>query len=241
VPLWRSSVILGLTLIMALVWWLTPPPNLTPEPGVLMNLPDKVTVPEMASDQFYGADAEVSDAEHRLLPKDTEFARKNYNDFNGHNVFFSIVLSGKQQYTIHPPQVCLVAQGWTIVKEENVPIRLKSGHDLVVRNLSIQRDSIGEDNQRHTIHAYYMYWYVAEGLTTPSHMERSLVSSWDRVVHNRDHRWAYVIAMSTITQSLRPNGLDPAQTRDMLSNFIRQIIPNVQKSEAMTGQQLGGS
>jgi hypothetical protein len=76
-----------------------------------------------------------------------------------------------------------------------------------------------------------MYWYVADNLTTPSHLTRNLISSWDRVVNNRDHRWAYVIAMSPITKTFRPDGLDADQTREMLTNFIRQIVPTFQKNE----------
>jgi EpsI family protein len=233
VPLWRSAVIFGFAAMMALACSISPPPYLPAQAGVLMNLPFQVMVPELSDGQFFGFDATVSDAEHRILPKDTEFSRKDYDDFHGHRIFFSIVLSGKQQYTIHPPQVCLVAQGWTIAKEGDVPIRLKSGHELVVRNLSIQRDTISENKEHHLIHAYYMYWYVADGITTPSHTTRNWMSSWDRIFHNRDHRWAYVIAMSPITQSLRPDGLDAGHTREMLTNFIRQIVPTVQKSEVV--------
>jgi EpsI family protein len=230
-PFWRSGVILGLALAMMITWWGSPPLSLPAQAGVLMSLPDFVTVPNLTGGEFFGSEAEVSEAEHTLLPKDTEFSRKNYDDFHGHQVFFSIVLSGLQQYTIHPPQICLVAQGWRITREEDVPIRLASGHDIVVRNLSIQRDVVTEDKQHHLINGCYMYWYVADGITTPSHATRNWVSSWDRVFHNRDHRWAYVIASSAITQKLRPDGLDAGQTREMLADFIRQIVPTFQKSE----------
>jgi EpsI family protein len=236
VPLWRSTILLGFAMIMVFVGWMSPPPYLPPQAGVLMDLPHEVTVPELTDGKFFGFDAPVSEPEHRMLPTDTEFSRKAYDDFRGHNIFFSIVLSGKQQYVIHPPQVCLVAQGWDIVKEENVPIQLNSGNKLVVRNLSIQRDAISEDNEHHLLHAYYMYWYVADGIATPSRATRDWITSWDRIFHNRDHRWAYVIAMSNITKPLRPDGLDPAQTREMLTDFIRQIIPTVQKSEAVESQ-----
>ncbi len=166
-----------------------------------MSLPDQVVLNDIDGGHFFGSKAPVSEVEHRLLPKDTEFERKNYNDYHDHEVFFSIVLSGVQQYTIHPPEICLVAQGWNIVGQEDIPIHLASGHELMVRNLSLQRDTIDSQQQHRLVKAYYMYWYVADDLTTPSHLTRNLMSSWDRVVHNRDHRWAYVIAMSPITQT----------------------------------------
>ncbi|HEY0257971.1 MAG TPA: EpsI family protein [Candidatus Methylacidiphilales bacterium] len=238
VPFWRSGVILGLVLIMMITWWITPPLYLPAEAGVLMSLPDYVTVPNLTGGEFLGTEASISEPEHTLLPKDTEFCRKNYDDFHGHHVFFSIVLSGLQQYTIHPPQVCLVAQGWTITKEEDFPVRLASGRQLVVRNLSIERPGTSEDPLHRRITAYYMYWYVADGITTPSHATRNLVSAWDRIFHNRDHRWAYVIASSVITQPLRTGGLDGEQTKKLLADFIAQIVPTFQKSELTDQSQV---
>jgi EpsI family protein len=231
VPTWRSASILGVAAVMLIVFLATPPVYLPSEAGVLMSLPEQVKVTHLDGGDFYGSEAAVSDVEHRMLPKDTEFARKTYEDFHDHQVFFSIVLSGVQQYTIHPPEVCLVAQGWSIVNQEDIPIHLESGHQLTVRNLTLQRQTLDSQHQPHTVKAYYMYWYVADNLTTPSHLERNLVSSWDRVVHNRDHRWAYVIAMSPITKTFFPDGMNADQTRDMLTNFIREIVPTFQKNE----------
>ncbi len=232
VPLWRSGVMAALVALVLVVYAVSPPVYLPTEAGVLLSLPDQVTLPGLDSGgDFFGHPAEVSDVEHRMLPKDTEFARRNYIDYHDHQIFFSIVLSGVQQYTIHPPEVCLVAQGWTITGYEDIPIDLASGHRLTVRNLSLQRDALDAGQNHITVKAYYMYWYVADNITTPSHAERNWISSWDRVVHNRDHRWAYVIAMSPIMQTISPGGLNAQQTRDMLTGFIRQIVPTFQKNE----------
>lgn len=232
IPLWRSGLIAGFAMVMFAICALSPPVYLPSEAGVLMSLPEHLIMPGLTDGgDFIGHEAAVSDAEHRLLPKDTEFARRSYEDFHDHHVFFSIVLSGVQQYTIHPPEVCLVAQGWTISGHEDVPIDLTSGHRLTVRNLFLQREALDDQHRRLTVKALYMYWYVADNLTTPSHDERNWISSWDRIFHNRDHRWAYVIAMSPITQTIRPDGLNEAQTRDLLTGFIRQIVPTFQKNE----------
>jgi EpsI family protein len=231
VPVWRSATFIGLTAFSLLILALTPPVFLPAEAGVVMELPDEVHVDNIDGGHFYGTPARVSDAELTILPHDTQFERKDYDDFHGHHVFFSIVLSGVQQYTIHPPEVCLVAQGWSIVGQEDVPVTLNSSHPLTVRDLRIEREAVDSNGKHFTLHASYMYWYVTDNITTQSHLERNLRSSWDRVVHNRDHRWAYVIAMSPITDNLMPNGLNPAQTRDLLTRFIREIVPTFQKSE----------
>jgi EpsI family protein len=231
IPAWRSATAFAFAALMALLFLVTPPVLLPREPGVVMELPDEVKLAGLDGGHFYGSQAPVSDAEHRMLPKDTEYARKDYDDFHRHQVYFSIVLSGLQQYTIHPPEVCLVAQGWTILGHEDIPIDLDSGHRLMVRNLNIERTEADPEGQLHLRKAYYMYWYVTDGITTASHFERNLRSSWDRIVHGRDHRWAYVIAQSYITDSMYSGGLSAGQTREMLTAFIRQIVPTFEKSE----------
>ena len=231
IPPWRSAAIFGFAVLIALVFFFTPPVFLPKEPGVVMDLPDEVKLAGLDGGHFYGSTAPVSDAEHRMLPKDTEYARKDYDDFHRHQIYFSIVLSGLQQYTIHPPEVCLVAQGWNLLKHENIPIALDSGRQLTVCNITMERNEPDKQGHPRLRKAYYMYWYVTDGITTASHLERNLRSSWDRVVHGRDHRWAYVIAQSYITDSVYPGGMDADQTREMLTAFIRQIVPTFEKSE----------
>jgi exosortase/archaeosortase family protein len=232
IPAWRGGTILGFAIVMLVAVLLTPAVYLPKEAGVVMDLPDEVKLSDIDGGHFYGTSAPVSDVEHKLLPKDTEYARKNYDDYHDHSIYFSIVLSGLQQYTIHPPEVCLTAQGWQIIKTQYLPIKLDSGHEITICNLSIQHPVLDNAHGLRVVKAYYMYWYVADNLTTPSHLQRNLVSSWDRIVHNRDHRWAYVIAMSYITDTTQSyGGMNADQTRDLLTAFIRQIVPTFQKSE----------
>jgi exosortase len=225
----QNGVILALTIVALLVFFVTPPVFLPTEAGVLMRLPNDVPVPSLGD--FYGTIAPVSEVEHRLLPKDTEYARKTYDDLHHHQIFLSIVLSGVQQYTIHPPEICLVAQGWSIKGQEDIPIALQSAHRLIVRNLDLQRLVTDRAGNPHVLKSCYMYWYVADDLTTQSHLQRNIMSSWDRVVHNRDHRWAYVFAMSPVTESFLPNGLSVEGTRKLLSDFVREVVPTFVKSE----------
>jgi hypothetical protein len=140
-----------------------------------------------------------------------------------------------QQYTIHPPEVCLQAQGWTIDQRGDVPVHLPSGQTLMVRNLHLSRKVVGPDGQFHPLEALYLYWYVTDGMTTPSQIERNLWSSWDRIVNNRDHRWAYIAAMSAITQGQTGDGLNEAQTLAILQDFIATMAPQILKTEGASG------
>jgi hypothetical protein len=226
-PIWRSLVILLVGAFIGLVYWLNPPVTLPPQSGVVMQLPSYVR----ADGGFIGSPAEVTPTERHVLPKDTEFARKLYRDLPGQDeIYLSIVLTGALHQSIHRPEVCLVAQGWNIINQEYIPIRLASGHELVVCSLTI-RKVIPYGERSVTVTAYNMYWFVGEKITTPSHVERAFLSSWDRIVHNRSHRWAYVTVLAQITKDLRPNGLDPAQTRNLMIDFIREVVPSFQKDE----------
>lgn len=229
----RVGVVAGLVGLTVGLWLVTPPLQLSDEAGVLMTLPKTVDLP---MGHFVGAFTPVSSAEHTLLPADTEFARKLYGDKAGHSIFFSIVLSGRQQYNIHPPQVCLVAQGWTIQAEHDLPVSLSTGRTLVVRQLDLVRALVLSDGNRVPLHATYLYWYVTADATTPSHGERNWISARDRIFHNQDHRWAYMIVMSPITAGLVSGGLDAAQTKQLLSEFVGRMAPLVQKQSSLEAQ-----
>ena len=227
VPIWRSVVVLLAAGIICLFFWIMPQPTLRNQSGVVMKLPDYIA----SGSGFFGTPTPVTKAEQTILPKDTEFERKDYRDYpNGDEIFCGIVLSGAMQQSIHRPEVCLVAQGWTISDQENVSIRLPSGHDLTVRNLTVRR-TYPTGGKEIMLTRYNMYWFVGDNVTTPSHLMRIFLSSWDRIVHNRAHRWAYVTVASPITQNLIPDGKDPAQTKEMMIDFIRRIVPTFQKSE----------
>jgi hypothetical protein len=227
VPLWRSVALLLIGGVVWLFFYEKPHATIPPQAGVVMHLPGYVEV----GGGFVGTTVPVSEAEHLILPKDTEFVRKDYRDFPGpDDIFCGIVLSGAAQQSIHRPEVCLVAQGWNITDQEDIPIRLDSGHLLTVRNLTIKRTEM-IDNKPITIVRYNMYWFVGEKVTTPYHYMRIFLSSWDRIVHNRAHRWAYVTVAAMITKDLIPNGLTPEQTKAGMIDFIKKIVPTFQKSE----------
>jgi hypothetical protein len=224
VPLWRSGVILLLAAVVGLAYWFNPSLNIQSQAGVVMDLPVIVG-------DYFGKPGKISPVEQRILPKDTGFARRYYDDTQGHEIVCSIVLSGAEQRSIHRPEACLVGQGWTIVGQDDLSIPLLSGHKLVARKLSLERQVTDPNGGSVTVRAFYVYWFVGQKVTTSSEMMRVLLSNWDRAVHNRAHRWAYVSFFSLITDNLRPDGLDADQTQALLVDFTKQIVPTFQISE----------
>jgi hypothetical protein len=226
-PLWKSGAVLLLGASVGLLCWAKPVPSMAPQAGVVMHLPGYVA----AGSGFLGENAEETQAERNILPPDTGFLRKIYRDYPGPSeIVCTIVLSGAMQQSIHRPEVCLVAQGWSITNEENLAIHLKSGRLLTVRNLTTRRVATQEGHAV-TQTRYNMYWFVGENTTTASHLMRVFLTSWDRIAHNRAHRWAYVTVAAPITQGIRTNGLDAAATQALMVEFIRQVVPDFQRSE----------
>ena len=199
-----------------------------------MTLPEivRVPMPDNPDARFYGTSASITEGELGILPPDTELVRKKYDDIRDHeSVLFTVLLSGAEQRSIHRPEVCLPGQGWTIEGQDNLPITLLSGRTLVVRKLSIDRDTLLPNNSRGALHAFFMYWFVGDNITTPSQFMRVFLNTWDRLLYNRAYRWAYIMTMSPISSSYRADGLNAAQTQEMMSGFVRQTVPSFQKSE----------
>jgi hypothetical protein len=221
---WRSGMLLLFTALVCLVYWFNPPLNVQPRAGVIMDLPVFVG-------DYFGKKGEITKVELAILPKDTELVRRYYADNAGHQISCSIVLSGSEQRSIHRPEGCLEGQGWTITGQRYLPITLLSGHKLTARELTLQQRVTAPNGDIVTIRAFYVYWFVGDKVTTPSEIKRVLLSNWDRVIHNRAHRWAYVSFFSMITDNLQPNGLNPQQTEDLLVDFTKQIVPKFQVDE----------
>ncbi len=225
VPWWRVAVVAALAGgVVSLCLLTSSPAGQTTVAGVKMELPYRVG-------GWWGIDTAVSEAEKTILPPDTEFVRKTYESAQGDSILASIVLSGAERRSIHRPQVCLPSQGWTIKNTDVVEIPLHSGRMLRATNLTLARSARVSDSKEVEIRSYYLYWFIGDNVTTPSHAERIWLTIWDRLAHNVNHRWAYVIFNSLITQNLKPNGKSPEETLAMLKEFVADVVPTFQKTE----------
>lgn len=224
IPIWRSIVMA--TLAGGVIWLCLQNEDLNQsmEAGVVMKLPERVG-------DFVGEPGEITEAERTILPDDTEFARMIYKDPGGDQIMCSIVLSGGEKRSIHRPEICLPGQGWTVTSGEVVPVRLKNGRDLDVMMLTLTREAQTGPGKKVTIRSFYSYWFVGNDRSTPSHLDRIVLSSWDRIYHKINHRWAYNIVTATVMDNLKPGGKNAQETLEMLKEFIADVVPEFQKSE----------
>lgn len=199
------------------------------EAGVNMKLPTIVG-------KFYGIDKDVSEAEKVILPKDTQFAKKEYTDGLGEIVNSQIVLAGADKSSIHRPEYCLPGQGWNIKATEVIPVELKNGKTLEITKLTIARPVDVAPNVRKELTSYYLYWFVGKNFSTPSHLQRQLHTTWDRVVHHVNHRWAYVIVSAPVLDGFKPGAKNSEQTLNMLTGFVAEMAPEIMQPDASLKQ-----
>ncbi len=220
IPIWRSLVVVGLAaLTIAACFWGAPPAAKS-EAGINMHLPDLVG-------RFQGKDQEVSNSELSILPKDTEFAKKLYSDTLGDIINCQIVLAGAEKRSIHRPEVCLPGQGWTLKSSEVVPVKLDNGRTLSVKKLLIGRPVTLSNGEQKELTSLFLYWFVGKDMSTPHHLVRIVKTNFDMLLHNTNHRWAYVIVSAPVLAGLSPMGKNQEDTQTMLTSFIAKVAPEI--------------
>ena len=228
-PFGRIAVVVLLAGATFLAFHFTGSVNSATESGVIMVLPERVG-------EFTGKDEEASAGEKYVLPKDTEIVKKLYTDASGDVMNAQIVLAGAEKRSIHRPELCLPAQGWSIDRRVTVPVVLDNGESLSVMVDVISRAVETSPGVTKPLTSLYCYWFVGNGVTTPSHLMRLLLTSWDRVVYRKNHRWAYVAVSAPVLEGFKPGGMNERETQNMISDFIGKLGPKVMKSDSMKRQ-----
>jgi len=194
--------------------------------GIELNLPDHL------AGGWYGKDLQVSEKERSVLGEDkgTEFARKAYRNGAGYEIIASIVLSGEDMSrSIHRPERCMPAQGYTIIDKSTVPVAMPEHGMIRVTRLQNVGNMPMADGSKKSFYNLTYYWFVGHTDTTGSHILRTWLDMKDRLVHGYNQRWAYV----TVAAQMPPGAeQDPKVQRlidDWIKDFIRQLVPKIQK------------
>jgi hypothetical protein len=198
------------------------PAEVSPQPGVSMELPAYLL-------GMPGQEQEVSEGERVILPADTEFAKKNYTDSFGNLINCQIVLSGADRRSIHRPEICLPAQGWTQKSGRPLDVELEDGSSIRVMMLDLVRE-IDFEGERRALDMIFLYWFVGNDLVTHDHLNRILRTNFDLLLHNRVHRWAYIIVSAPVLRGFTPGGLDQKETLDLLKQAVRELVPRIHLS-----------
>lgn len=224
IPVWRWAVIVALAVgtVVACLWGSSAATK--SEPGVVMELPGTLV-------GLWGSDQPVSEAEKVILPADTEFAKKFYSDGLGSDIHCQIVLAGSEKRSIHRPEVCLPAQGWTIKSGEVVPVKLADVKTLEVMKLIVSRPVTLNNGAQRELTSVFCYWFIGKNATTPHHFVRVLKTNLDMLLHNTNHRWAYVIVNAPVLEGFVSGGKNLQQTTDRLEAAIAELAPQIMREQ----------
>ena len=153
-----------------------------------------------------------------LLPADTVLLRKVYVHPSEQELTVSVVVSGKEQVSIHRPEICLVAQGNEVAGRSTLAMPLDGRKPLNIRSLEIFKRFRSQSGTMVEYPGYFAYWFVGQGRETPYHLMRMAYTAMDRMLSSRAYRWAYV-AIS----GMRTAGSDSYQQQE--KEFIRLFYP----------------
>ncbi len=180
----QIAVSLGLTLVTLGICMATSIRFELAQPGVRLELP-------LSMDDYQGREFDMTAQEKNLLDEGVKLARSVYASSTGRQVMATVILSGHVKRSLHRPEVCLPNQGWTVSDRAPVALRLDDGREINVMMMRIFRDAEPRPGIRIRTRAVNFYWYVgSNGTTCPDHYEHILLSYFDSVFHNIQHRWA---------------------------------------------------
>jgi EpsI family protein len=156
-------------------------------------------LPAFLGTDWIGQAVEVTVIEREILPPDTGYARRNYVSTHDrrHQVFLSVVLSGKDRTSIHRPELCLVGQGWTILGRSAVGFTHPEGGEVPATVLHLNRETVGRGGERRSVPAVLVYWFVGRDTLAATTGERLWRTALNRL-RLRPDRWAYVVAQTLV-------------------------------------------
>ena len=191
-----------------------------------------VELPAFLGTEWIGRRAEVSAVERDILPPDTGYSRRNYVAVANPAqwVYLSVVLSGRDRTSIHRPELCLVGQGWTIDATTGHTFARAGGpaRDFPATVLHVRRE-VQTPRGPVVVPQLVAYWFVGGDTIVASHWRRLAVDAWNRVVHGRVDRWAYVLL-----QTDARDGDAAAMAR--LQTVLDQTLPALMSPETAGGK-----
>ncbi len=199
------------------------------EPGVKIRLDrDKpggleVLLPERVLD-YDSQPVPTDDLVLAVLPKDTSYGQRRYQNPEGFELLMNVVLMGADRTSLHKPQFCLSGQGWNIdaaqSAETSIHIDRPASYDLPVIRLNMSKD-LNVRGQTMNASGIYVYWYVADGMVsaTTSGYQRMWWMARDLLRTGVLQRWAYVTCFAVC-----PPGQEDA-TYARMKTFIANAAP----------------
>ncbi len=228
-------------------------------PGNLRSEREEYELPHLVGYWRGGPKKKASDKEIGVLMKDTGFLKKSYLRRNTdvvprplppeatdleravaaspfEEVEVSVVTSGSDMgNSIHRPERCLVAQGFTISGDRKMMLKV-NGRDLPVKRLiASQHLKNQQTGEIHIFHNLTYYWFVGHDALTNDHYERTLLDAKDRLIQGYDQQWAYATVGMTVDPHVTNYDEGKSKDSDQIPQiYTRQVDAEKEGSDGLT-------
>lgn len=153
-------------------------------------------------------DVKVSDDVYRILETRNLFVRE-YKNANGDSVFLYIVYSEDNRKVSHPPEVCLMGSGMSIVDKSSIHVS-----DSITANKLLVETA----NSRELV----VYWFKAGSLNTDKYLKQQFKIVLGRLLGKRTSG-----ALIRLSADIKNDNRQ--KTLNLLKSFISQIEPLLSK------------
>ncbi len=177
----------------------------------------------------------VTHLELDWLPKDTTYGRRRYFTADGSWLDLSVVLMGRDRTSIHKPEYCLPGQGFAIDRKLSEMTSFEIGkphpYSLPICKIIASKKLKTADGREEVRRAVFVYWFVADGELTASHLQRMWWMGRDMIRTGIVQRWAYVSCLAVC----RPG--DEDATFERMKVFLTAAVPEFQTVSGAASRQ----
>ena len=152
----------------------------------------KIELPENVLD-FTSTNLPEDQVVLNYLPKDTSFARRVYFRPDGSPIDANIILMGSDRSSIHKADYCLAGSGFTTERKDTARLQIAGPvpYELSVAKWTVNR-IVEQGGAKRRDHALYVFWFAADGVSTPSYNKYKLTLMWNVLRTGTLQRWAYI-------------------------------------------------
>jgi hypothetical protein len=182
-----------------------------------------IPIPETVSG-WRSSNMPPTTVETKTLPEDTTISKRVYRAPDGFQALLTVVLMGKDRTSIHKPEYCLTAQGWSIVGQTVETLRFGGTNSpvLPMRCFTTSAQFQDDAGRARRYSGVFLFWFVAEDKLTISHWARVRWITWELLRRGVLPRWAYVTCFATC-----PPGMEQA-TIDRMKGLLAAAVPEFQ-------------
>jgi exosortase len=178
---------------------------------------------------YASSDQPMTSREQSILAEDVKIERRLFTKLD-RVILASAVLSGAEKRSLHPPDVCLPAQGWKIGSSAPISIDIGTGTEITATLMNMYREVENESGQKIRVKALSLFWYQgSDDATSASYQGHVIRTYTDAFIKNINHRWALLMFFVPIKQSV--GGLDDAFSEiaalEDTKAFIKELIPGM--------------